>query len=467
MAAVATTSRTLPIDTSTTAPHTLQLGKTARNGTTANPFITVRYNHKPSIKATDDTTTSIVPSSGKGPGISILSLKDGDDEYEYRGRSVPDDHTYILIRENGKDGFVLERLDALHKYNLRTASTQADPLKLAEQYPPLDSDDDGSDDKGYSDTGKDGASGNDEEPDSDNPFDFRHYLDAPPSQGLAATPSGTHPQLLSPGYQASAQGTPTFRASKKQTSAVFSQPRKAKPERAVVDKTNSGEKANGNGPHGKSTNGDIPKVRVDNPRTNAPLKKQHKRKTRADVEDINLDDSGDLVLEGDMSQKASVSYGKRSLGLALAGQLGDGPKSLRSAANSPGSRITSPMPARSGSYRADDGDIVMGDDSTPHHHQQTRRRPTDDDDDNDDDDADADGDVDDDVDDLQLPSPAQVHRPSVSDQVVTAVDDEDDLEQQMLMAMEADDDDDGPAQGSDAARNAGNTQESDEESEEE
>ena len=184
------------------------------------------------------------------------------------------------------------------------------------------------------------------------------------------------------------------------------------------------------------------------------------------MQDISLDSDNDgsdrLVLDGDYNDDStSKPRTKRSLGLALAGQLGQGPISLRSAASSPGSRIHSPavgggqavVAAGVGARRSDlvgreesdDGELIM-DDVGDNHSRRPRNVHKNDADDDDDEEDDND-----DVEDLHLPSPVREHRPSISGPTAAVVaagstndagtaDEDDELEKQMLMAMEEDED---------------------------
>ncbi|KAH0113040.1 hypothetical protein KCU82_g24113, partial [Aureobasidium melanogenum] len=105
---------------------------------------------------------------------------------------------------------------------------------------------------------------------------------------------------------------------------------------------------------------------------------------------------------------------------------GEGPRSLRSAASSPaGSHINSPAPQRPSPFAEhrerdyDDDELVMDPDEEANEYDHVES------------DADEDGDVDA----LQLPSPAQAHRPSISGPTVSG-DDDYDLEKQMLLELE-------------------------------
>lgn len=437
-----------PINLRTTNSQPVRLGSSIQR--VPNPrYSAVRYNHKPVISHEDDTTTSIVP--GRKSGRIVLSLKDGDEEYQYDGGATQEEQTYILLPEKDGEGFVLERLADTQSFNLKSAPWESDASKLARQYPRLE-DGEASSHEPYGDVQDAGvALDDDAEPDAGNPFDFRHYVHATdqpsPNLGRSQHAITSTPSVSQP---VSRQATPLARPARKAGSAFAPQQKKAKPQ------TSPDTKRVKLSPE-VYTKADVPTVRLDRKASVQVPRKQQATRSRAQVQDISLDDDGDLVLEGDGPHAADQS--RRSLGLALTGQLGEGPISLRSAASSPATRVNSPMPSRPGRERDLDGDLEMDDPSPPDMVRHQRTRHSDDEDADQISDADAEGEADDDdvdVDALQLPSPAQEHRPSVSGTLVTA-DEDDDLERQMLMAMEQDDDDGAaPAKA-----------ESDEESEEE
>ena len=439
-------------DLRVSASHALRLGDSLKPASLAR-YTTVQYNYKPVITQPEDSTTSIVPT----PDIetTTLSLKDGDEEYEYKGKASQEEHTYVLLPDKQGNGYVLERLSATYTYNLNSSPGEEDATRLAKRYPHISV----SSSPAYRRTGNGQEAEDDalqDEPDPNNPFDFRNYL-----SGIESPPTG-HPQQSNAGtplvlQSTSRQATPVTRPARKAASAFVTQQRKPKSQPQTSDRPR--EKRENKMPSEGHARDDpsVPKVRLDRAASiKLPLRKNESG-ARAGVEEISLDDTDDLVLEGDAPQNSSIYQSKRSLGLALAGQLGGGPISLRSAASSPASRVNSPMPSRPSHLGEDidldeDDDVAMAGDERQ---ERTRRS-----DDAEEDEEDADAEMDDDVDDLQLPSPAQTHRPSVSGTLVTA-DDDDDLEQQMLMAMEEDDD-----EGT-SIHHIGGKAESDEESEEE
>ena len=413
------------MDLKSNGAHTIRLGDSIQRSTSTQ-LAAVRYNHRPDIENPDDATLSVIQNE-HGNGI-MLSLKDGDEEYEFQGQSHEDHHTFVLLPDEDGEGFVLERLDTTHNLNLTSAPWESDRRKLERQYKLLDIED--SDHERLE--GAEDSFDDDAKPDDDNPFDFRHYIQS----SLASLSPAVRPEKLRgetplQGSQtASRTSTPVARPARKPTSAFPASNRKAKPKPANQPKPASPRVE-------RASHQDVPSVRLERRGTTQLPRKPVRRPSVDDIQLDNFDDDDDgIVLEGVDTHAQS----QRSLGRALAGTLGEGPISLRSAASSPGGRVDSPAPVNThrastlGRNRHDEDDIVMGEDDddevSPRHNGRLHE----------DEDEEDDGDVDD----LTLPSPVQEHRPSLSGTAALA-DDEDDLETQMLMAMEADYDEPAPA----------------------
>ncbi|GAB7355367.1 hypothetical protein MBLNU459_g5891t1 [Dothideomycetes sp. NU459] len=487
-------------DLRATSTHAIHLGRTLQQKPQSAQFTGVAYNHKPVIADPEDTTTSIVPSQHRNR--TQLSLKDGDDEYTYESTEASAEHTYVLIPSESGEGYVLERLGASYKFNLSSAPWEQDATALAQKYPQLqaeEGDDAELEDNLVEITGADAG----------NPFDFRHYIQTTDSPSPVLRPKGSTVGTPAASQPPSRTSTPLGRPAKKPPSAFAAQMAKSKAKAKAKPKASESTPQQSQPSQHKrvrlsperETEGehtrreDVPSVRLDRRASTRialpPQNNAHKRAAAAtaqppaqrhNTEDLSLDDDGDLILEGDAPATTS-SYRHqphRSLGLALSGALGDGhgPRSLRSAASSPASRIESPGSRRPsplgdvGGHVDTDGediDIDMGSPDDGGQGYRARRLHDSDADGESDVDVDADADIevdDDDVEEMQLPSPAaqqqqqqQQHRPSMAGTVASGTADDDfDLEQQMLLELEGEDDEgDGPQQ----------RVESDEESEEE
>lgn len=436
----------------------VRLGHSAEQASASTGYTGVQYNHKPTISKRTTVTIDLPSSSTQ---LKTLKLVDGDEQYIYRGTQSSKDHTYILIPDDDGPGYTLERLDSSFRFNLAKAPWESNASKLAQEYTQLSSTADDEEEQlplgSYSDD--DSHPHLQEDADPNNPFDYRHYLNpsGSPSPQTHPTKGSVVGTPLSIASQASPRTTTQpARTARKPTSAFAPQDKKTKlkPKPKPVERAQvSSDRVKTSPEPEKHQN--IPKVRIDrraSTRVAVPSKgagqQKSLRKTTDDELTLDMDDDGDLILEGD--EPTSHRNSQRSLGLALSGALGEnsGPRSLKSAASSPASHNESPLRPRGlrglGERHGDtDGEDVEMED--------TGAESIDEFEDVDADaessgelhleDSDANDYVDEDVDDLHLPSPAQVHRPSVSDTVVFAADDDDDLENQMLLALEGGDDD--------------------------
>ena len=429
-------SSSRPIDLRSQATYTVRLGKSIQHGSKQR-YAAVQYNHKPQIVHAEDTTLSIVPD--KKSGRTMMSLKDGDEEYEYHGRSAEDTDTFVLIRDDKTDGFVLERLVASHIYNLTSAPWETNQKKLSQQYPEID----------ISEAGRGPVTedlGDDEcEADPENPFDFRNHVTSfgSISPALGRSQRSTAIDHVTVSQPSSRQGTPSVKPIQKPGSAfpVQQKPHTAK---AVVGKDRRRADAPAAPvkpvPSINLERHDTGEKDIDRKASASKALAKAKSRRKSSVHDISMDvdDADDLVMDGADHRTTRQGQPKKSLGIALSGQLNAGPISLRSAASSPGSTVNSPAPTslglsglRRGRWRDEtgeeqqprdeDGEATAEADHDVHMH-------------------DADGDVED----LTLPSPAQtqMHRTSTGGSVVNA-DDDDELEKQMLEAMLVEDPDEG------------------------
>lgn len=431
MAAAVSPRPSPAFDLRNTAPYTIRLGRHLSSCSS------IQYNHRPDL-SDPDNAESVISHAPEGDRVT-LSLKDGIDEYMYSGRRHHDDDEYLLLLDKAGKEFVLEKLASSYAMNLTRAPRESNSRVLADRYPQLrpDTDEHGEEAEDDDDGGVilDSA-----DADPTNPFDFRHYLDVEASPSPALAPVRPAPAATPAASQTSTRtNTPIAKSMRKQTSAFAPQTAKLPPKPRQKQKPTHNEPiakdttrspSPGPQPHRKVEQ-DVPAVRLDrraSTRLSLPSKPPPKKREPEELSLDDDDDDGDLILEGDEPQRSTYrsNHSKSSLGLAFSNGLGDGPRSLRSAASSPaGSHINSPAPQRPsplGEHREthhDDDELVMDPDEEANEYDQVES------------DADEDGDVDA----LQLPSPAQVHRPSVSGPTVTG-DDEFDLEKQMLLELE-------------------------------
>ncbi|KAI5254049.1 hypothetical protein E4T42_02596 [Aureobasidium subglaciale] len=436
MAAAVSSRSSTAFDLRNTAPYTIRLGRHVPSCSS------IQYNHRPDLSDPDNAESSI-SHSPEGNRVT-LSLRDGADEYKYSGTRCDEDDEYVLLLDEESKDFVLEKVASSYTLNLTHAPWESSSDTLAEQYPQLQShDDDGHGEHvGNADDEEGGVMLDAADADASNPFDFRHYLDVEPSPSPHLPPTRAVPIATPAASQASTRtNTPLVKSVRKQTSAFAPQNLKVPPKPRASPKPTEDEskvKHAARSPHpetqaSRKTQVDVPAVRLDrraSTRLALPSKPPSKKR---DAEGLSLDgdsddDDGDLILEGDEPQRSSYrsNNSKSSLGLALTNGLGEGPRSLRSAASSPaGSHIDSPAPQRPsplGGHRErsyDEDELVMDPDEEANEYDQMGS------------DAEDDGDVDA----LQLPSPAQVHRSSLGGPTVSG-DDDYDLEKQMLLELE-------------------------------
>lgn len=410
-------------------PYAIRLGRDLSSCSS------VQYNHKPDFPHPDSIESLLVQSS-EGDRAT-LTLRDGKEEYKYLGRRRQDDDEYVLILDQAGKEFVLEKVESAYSLNLTRAPWESDSRTLAERYPQLHPDEHEEDLFGNADDDEDdgGVALDPADADASNPFDFRHYLDVEDSPSPKAAPA---PSPAVSHASSTRTGTPLSKPVRKQLSIFAPQP--AKPPPKPKTKQNPAHAKPSAKPTSRSpspepqrqrkTDAEVPAVRIDRRASNRialPPKPPPKKREPEELA-LDGDDNGDLILEGDEPQRSSY-HSKSSLGIALAGGLGEGPRSLRSAASSPaGSHINSPAPQRpsplgehqSANYDDDnDDELVMDPDEEANEY----------------DEAESDVDDDDDVDALKLPSPAQTHRPSISGATVVG-DDDFDLEKQMLLELE-------------------------------
>jgi hypothetical protein len=434
MAAAVSPRPSTAFDLRNTAPYTIRVARQLPSCSS------IQYNHKPDLSDPDNAASSI--SHASEGGRVTLSLKDGVDEYKYTGtRHHVDDEYLLLLDEESKD-FVLEKVTSSYALNLTRAPWESSSKALVDRYPQLrcTEDEELAEDFDKADDDEGGVSLDPADADAANPFDFRHYLDVEDSPSPHLAPARAAPAATPAASQASTRtNTPIAKSIRKQPSAFAPQTAKlppkprAKPAPAEVEpipKDATRSPSPETQPQRKAQ-AQVPAVRLDrraSTRVALPSKPPPKKREPEELSLDDYDDDGDLILEGDEPQRVSYhsNNSKSSLGLGLTQGLNEGPRSLRSAASSPAaSHINSPAPQRPSPLAEhqeanyDEDELVMDPDEEANEYDQVE----------------SDGDEDGDVDALQLPSPAQAHRPSISGPTVSG-DDDYDLEKQMLLELE-------------------------------
>lgn len=369
-----------PINLAAQATWPITLADSITSTKRSKTLTSVRYNHLPKVKDRAAATRSITPLPKKG--ACKAAIKSGNQEWRYTGThgSATESYVLVLSEEEGHKKATLERIDTIVALNLSATPVESDAEKLQNKYKQLslaNEDDHDAGAAGHTD---------DASPDTDNPFDYRHFLDD------ATTKQTTHNEtprstVSTPVVQPSSRvSKPTPVPSKKRKTAVEAQPPAKRAKATQQAKTSKSE---------------VPAVRLER-KASMPQPRQ------------NDDDDGELILENDDDAPSAKHQSAMSMALngQLGPQLGNRPISLHSAASSPASRIYSPAPVR-----PEDDEFTLGDDEDAHE---------------------EDGDVEH----LGLPSP--VHDRTASGSFAKAPidveeDDDYDLEKQLAEAMGQDD----------------------------
>ena len=118
-------------------------------------------------------------------------------ETAYQGHRTTRSGAYILRLDSEGNSLILDRLEADYAFNLVSAPWEKDSDKLATQYQQIAEEEtapdvDSAEDEGLFDD-------NTSEPDPDNPFDYRHYINGLPEiPGGARSVSATSTPVLAP-----------------------------------------------------------------------------------------------------------------------------------------------------------------------------------------------------------------------------------------------------------------------------
>ncbi|KAK3056560.1 hypothetical protein LTR09_002353 [Extremus antarcticus] len=420
--AAATARPASTIDLRSQASYVVRLGQSVLKPSEAKKFTSVQYNHKHTLRAPREARFSLQSSSASE---EVLDVQDGDEEYKYAGRATTGRDLYVLVSKGtGKEAeLVLERLKACHKFNLVQTPSESDAGRLAAQFPQLTFDD------------AEDLFGDDEDrPDSadaSNPWDYRNYLKQSATTAKLQQSRERKPLASSEASQSrAASSTPLARPTRPSSGPLITQKKRKAQGPAKVDakRVKAGTEPPQASASGVKAAQAVPRVRIDR---------------KASVRRPSLDDSGELILENETPVTEKPPRRTGAMALALAGQLTQGPISLRSAASSPASMVASPMPTRPEGMEDGEEFEFGGSDSSPE--TVSKRLPKQQREDDyfgggEDEDEGSNADADADVDDLELPSPAQTHQKNVSNATVTAADDEDDLDKQLALAMAEDDD---------------------------
>lgn len=418
MAAAAVTPSVIDLKSQATLPIRLGASVLDKSAPNASRFVSVRYNHRPQLRHSDKVE-AIVSESGE-IGLSKLSLESEDGKYAYLGGHEEDDGSYVLLaRGQGKDKeLVLERVHGSHAFNLTETPSEHDAATLAARHPHIPVD--------LADQDDLFGEGDEDEPlDDSNPFDYRHFLKAELEK-----PENTNPSLDA---SRSAAGTPLIQHHSGNTPlrkpakpAAKVQPPKKRKTAAVAKPNPKRVKAGEEEPSALPAGNAKARPKVEVPKVVLDRKASLRRSSI-------VDDSGELILENEtpVTEKPPKH---NAMSLALSGQLGEGPRSLMSAASTPGEGVSSST--HEPEEVVETYEFELGD-SSPEHEQDIGDLVVEEEEEENV--KDGGEDDDEDVDPMELPSPAQGRsRPSVGAAAGNAGGDEvddDDFEQQIAAAM--------------------------------
>ena len=182
-------------------------------------FSGVKYNHKPAQASQSRTSTITARSSGRSYELTISDEEGGKNNTTYRftGQKSSSKKSYVLVFDPAKQTCTLEPLDSTYTFNLTTKNNS----NLTQAYPQLPlrrHEDDPLDEAGASEY---------DDPDPDNPYDFRHFIKKGDKGKNAGRRENESEVVSSPDYRTgtgSAANTPLLPARRAPTSAASTKP---------------------------------------------------------------------------------------------------------------------------------------------------------------------------------------------------------------------------------------------------
>ncbi|KAF2133710.1 hypothetical protein P153DRAFT_362785 [Dothidotthia symphoricarpi CBS 119687] len=146
----------------------------AKNDMSSESYSSVKYNHKPA-QTSDTRSTTLTASSANAYN---LKLEDGDsDMFKFTGQRTTSKKSYLLLFDPATQKATLEPLTNAYTFNLASRNNKDISSQHPKIYPKKLKDDAHTKPEADEDLFGDTAN-NDEndEPDADNPYDFRHFL---------------------------------------------------------------------------------------------------------------------------------------------------------------------------------------------------------------------------------------------------------------------------------------------------
>lgn len=379
---MATVRQTQPFDLAKPATWQVTIGRSITKKGSRNGLRALQYNYLPDTSSPATSTRHISSDTGRGTVDARIHI-DGQ-EYGYSGLCGPATGHYVLILgDRKKEGARLERLDTEQVLNLNATPGGPDEKALHLQHPQLD----------LQLNMQHNERSDEENGERENPFDYHNLMESMVDElpmSTAASTSST--PLVKPARSSADPRAISDRAKPSEMSA-------RKKRRMITDEELPSKRVKPDTTQSVDARA-IPSVKLS-------------RKASLRPGDEIIHDSGELVIEDEPVRGRSTSESYKphsSMSLALSGQFGNGPRSLHSAASSPGSPLsatkwtTSPADRENVAF----GSLSDGQDG-------------------------GDEQEDADIDELELPSPVQ-DRQQVS-LPVAADDEDDDLSKELERAM--------------------------------
>lgn len=162
--------------------------------------ISVQYNYRPD-GLNNETTSIITTNATESDALTMLSKSEGEPKkYTFEGAQKVSS-SLALIYDQEKTAFVLDRIGTDCYFNLRTTPSEKDVAKNIARYPQI-----GTIESRVDTSNSDGKDENDDfenqSPDPDNPYDYRHFLNRknspPPQRSAQNSPRPDHAFNSSP-----------------------------------------------------------------------------------------------------------------------------------------------------------------------------------------------------------------------------------------------------------------------------
>jgi hypothetical protein len=310
-------------------------------------YSSVKLNHKPNHSG-GSRTTKLRTSRENTTSLDIKDREDGETSiYHYEGTKSSPKKSYVLVFDSETQTATLQPLTASYSLNLKSTPWKSSPKQLAEQYPQIHEQSDASD---YGEGSDPFGSVSDDEPDPDNPFDFRHFLDGARPPRMSASPA---PAPVPKVASLSESSIARERSMSNPEGKVPQRPTQQRQTPKIrMERKASARSDDHGGALGKKATKPItkPKREIEVPKsqtqpTSIPRSQESTKSQEFDLLDDDEDDfmgpsgTGGLEIDfGDEGPPARI----RARALTLPGSSREGPISLRSAANSPSSQIQTP-----------------------------------------------------------------------------------------------------------------------------